>query len=209
MAIPAKATGAGNNNAQNVFKVAFSEALSTAPIYEGWDNSDTFPAADDEGTTVAKQIFTGTIGNGSKPMLSLVDTTSGAPGANWKPTTPTSGSDNPNRLRGQTYYVTSTATPVASGEILFNMVGEFPFDITIPSAVEMNYLLQIRYTYTGNVPTLTFSFNEGTEGSPSWTTFTPSTHGMRHTNEGASPGSYKMTLPTSGTEDTGEIWITA
>lgn len=208
MAIPAKAVGAGNNNAANVFRIVFSEALSTAPIYEAWDNSQTFPAKDSEGQTTNKEVFTGTIGNGQIPMLSLVDTSSGAPGANWKPITPTVGSDNPNRLKGQTNYVTSTTTPSASGEITFNMCGEFPFDASVPSDDEMNYILQIRYTYTGTAPTLTYYFNEGTEGSPSWTQWTPGTHGMRHTNEGASVGNYKLTLPTSGVSNTGEIWVT-
>ncbi|KUK49418.1 MAG: hypothetical protein XD75_0582 [Parcubacteria bacterium 33_209] len=91
MAIPNKATGAGNNNAANVFKVTFSQALSTAPKYEAWDNSKTFPAKDESGSTVAKEIFTGTTGNGNKPMLYLVDTNAGAtpPGANWKPASAT------------------------------------------------------------------------------------------------------------------------
>ena len=83
MAIPNKVTGAGNNNAANVFKIMFDQAVSTAPKYEAWDNSETFPAKDASGSTTAKEIFTGTTGNGDIPMLYLVDTNAGAtvPGA--------------------------------------------------------------------------------------------------------------------------------
>ena len=209
MSVPNKATGAGNNDTQNVFKITFSRALSSAPKYEAWDNSDTYPAVDAEGSTILKEIFVGTTENSNIPMLSLVDTTSGSPGADWLPAAATGGTANPNRLKGDTNYVTSTSTPVASGEVLFNMVGEFPSDSTVPSTSSMNYLLQIRYTYTGDAPTLNYYFNEGTEGTPSWTAWTPGSHGMRHTNSGASVDNYKLTLPASGTVDTGEIWIVA
>ena len=57
MAIPSKAIGAGNIDAAEVFKVTFSQALSTAPKLEAWDNSETFPAVDSEGTTTEKEIF--------------------------------------------------------------------------------------------------------------------------------------------------------
>lgn len=216
MAIPSKAIGSGQANAAaNVFKIAFSTALSTAPKYEAWDNSSTFPARDASGSTTAKEIFTGTTGNGTKPCLYLYDGnwTSGnsvtAPSASWAPSSATGGSANPNRLKGTTNYVTAGNTPGAAGEIHFNMGGTFGFDATVPSTTAYNYLLQIRYTYTGSAPTLTYSYNDGgTEGSPVWLTWTPGTHGMRHTNA-SSPGSpYKLTLPTSGSVETGEIWIT-
>lgn len=210
MAIPNKATGAGNNNAQNVFKVTFSTALSTAPKYEAWDNSQTFPAKDAAGSTTAKEVFTGTAGNGSKPMLYLAATTSAAPGANWKPASASAGSANPNRLKGTTNYVTDPTTPGASGAILFNIGLEVPSDATVPSSSSMAFLLQIRYTYTGSAPSLTWEFNEGTEGTPSWTALTPGTHGLRFCNSSTSwaAGPYKLTLPASSTADAGEVGVT-
>ena len=210
--IPNKATGAGNNNAANVFKITFSTALSTAPKYEAWDNSETFPAKVAAGTTTAKEIFTGTTGNGSKPMLYLVDTNAGAtaPGASWKPAAAVAGSNNPNRLLGTTNYVTATNTPGAGEFITFNLGLEVPYDATVPSATGMAHVIQIRYTYTGNAPTLTWAFNEGTEGTPSWTTITPATHGIRFCNSSTSwaAGPYKITLPDSSVLDAGEIGIT-
>lgn len=212
MSIPNNATGAGNNDAANVFKIIFSQALSTAPKYEAWDNSQTFPAKDASGSTTAKEIFTGTAGNSSKPMLYLVDTNAGAssPGSDWKPSTATAGSANPNRLKGTTNYVTAQNTPDASEFITFNIGLEAPYDATVPSSSSTAHIIQIRYTYTGSAPSLTWQFNEGTEGSPSWTTLTPGTHGLRYCNTGTSwaAGPYKLTLPESSVTDAGEVGVT-
>ena len=210
MAVPYKLTGAGNNNAQYVFKVTFSTALSTAPKIEGWDNSSTFPAKDSAGTTVAKEIFTGTAGNSLLAMLYAVSTTSGTPGSNWKPAAATGGSTNPNRLEGTTSYVTDTTTPGAGSSIYFNLGIEVPYDATVPSTTSMAHIIQVRYTYTGSAPSVTFYGNEGTEGTPTWTQFTPGTHGVRYCNASTSwaAGPYKLTLPESSTVDASELGIT-
>jgi hypothetical protein len=212
MAIPLKVTGAGNNStARNVYKVAFSTALSSAPYYKAWDNSQTFPARDTSGSTTTKEIFTGTTGNGSKPMLSLVDTSSAAPSSAWKPTSATSGSANPNRLKGSINYVTATTTPGAGEYITFNMCLEVPYDASVPSSSSMNALLEITYTYTGTAPTVSWYANEGTEGTPTWTQLTPGTHGIRFCNSSASTSdstTWKLTLPASGTVDDGAQLVT-
>jgi len=212
MAIPNKVTGAGNNNAANVFKIMFDQAVSTAPKYEAWDNSETFPAKDASGSTTAKEIFTGTTGNGDIPMLYLVDTNAGAtvPGAAWKPATASAGSANPNRLKGTTNYVTATNTPALEEFITFNIGLEAPFDATVPSLNSTAHLIQVRYTYTGIAPGLVWAFNEGTEGTPTWTNLTPGTHGLRYCNTGTSwaAGPYKLTLSESGVIDAGEVGVT-
>lgn len=206
MAIPNKATGYGNNSvAQNVFRITFSTALSTPPKYEAYDGG-TFPAVG-AAVTVANTIFAGTAGNSNKPMLSLVATTSAAPTSNWKPTSASAGSANPNRMKGQTNYVTDPSTPGAGGVIRFNMVLEVPSDATTSSTMAADLL--IRYTYTGAAPSLTWAFNEGTEGSPTWTNLTPGTHGFRHTRTGTvGGGPYLANIPASSTEDTTEGWVT-
>ena len=209
--IPGKAVGAGNNNAANVFKITFNHALSTAPKYEAWDNSQTFPAVDAAGSTTAKEIFTGTVGNSHIPFIYLVDTNAGGtqPGANWKPVSPSAGSANPNRLLGTTNFVTATNTPADNEFITFNMGAEAPYDASVPSDSSCNFLLQIRYTYTGTAPTLAYAFNKGTEGSPSWVTYIPGTNGIRFCNSGTvGGGPYKLTLPSSSTVNAGELWIT-
>ncbi len=213
MAIPLKVTGAGNNSvAQNVYKVAFSTALSSAPVYKAWDNASTFPARDAAGSTVAKEIFVGTAGNSNKPMLSLVATSSAAPSSAWKPASETAGGAvTVNRMKGSTNFVTDPSTPGAAGYIRFNMCLEVPSDATVPSATGMSALLEITYTYTGAAPTLTWSANEGTEGSPTFTTLTPGTHGIRFCNAAATVGdaaSWKLTLPASSTVDDGAQLVT-
>ena len=207
MAVPAKAVGYGNNStAQNIFRITFSTALSSAPKYEAYDGG-TFPAVG-AATTVANTVFAGTAGNGSKPMLSLVATTSAAPASAWKPASATAGSANPNRMKGQTNFVTDPTTPGAGGIIRFNMVLEVPSDATTSST--MAHDLLIRYTYTGGAPTLTWAFNDGgTEAVPVWTTLTPGTHGMRHTRAGTiAGGPYLANIPASSTEDSAEGWTT-
>jgi hypothetical protein len=207
MAIPNKATGYGNNStARNVFRVTFSTALSAAPKYEAYDRTAAFPATGTE-TTTAKEVFAGTTGNGNKPMLSLVDTSSGAPASAWKPASATGGSANPNRMKGTTNYVTATATPGAGGSITWNMVDEIPTDATAGETGQAHDLL-VRYAYTGGAPSLTWAFNEGSEGTPTWTTMTPSTHGLRHCRTGSGAGNYIANIPQSSTEDTTEGHVT-
>jgi hypothetical protein len=144
------------------------------------------------------------------PMLYAVSTTGGAPGANWKPASATAGSANPNRLKGTTNYVTDTATPGAGGATLFNLGAEVPSDAAVPSSSSMAHMIQVRYTYTGTAPSLTWALNEGTEGSPSWATITPATHGLRYCNSSTNwaAGPYKLTLPASSVVDAGEIGAT-
>jgi hypothetical protein len=212
MAIPLKVTGAGNNStAINCYKVSFTKALSSAPVYKAWDNSQTFPAKDDAGSTTDKQIFIGTAGNGNKPMLSLVDTSTSAPASAWKPASATAGSANPNRLKGSVNYVTATKTPAADEYITFNTCLEVPSDASVPSTTSMNALLEITYTYTGDAPTVAWYANEGTEGTPTWTQFTPGDHGIRFCNASADVGTsatWKLSLPTSGTVDDGSQLVT-
>jgi hypothetical protein len=142
-------------------------------------------------------------------MYALVDTTNSAPSSNWLPSSATAGSANPNRMKGSTNYVTSPATPGAGGAIRFNITAEFPSDSSVPSSSSQNILLQVEYQYTGSAPTLTYAYNDGgTEGSPSWTNFTPGTHGIRLVNTGTSSGTYKLTLPASGVVVCQEGWIT-
>lgn len=206
MAIPAKATGYGNNSvAQNVFRILFSQDLSTPPKYELYDGG-TFPAVG-VAVTTANTVFAGTAVNSNKPMVSLVDTSSAAPSSNWKPASATGGTANPNRMKGTTNFVTSTATPTAGTAIRWNMVVEVPSDATTSST--MAHDLLIRYTYTGTTPVLTWAFNEGTEGAPTWTTWVPGTNGQRHCRAGTvSGGPYLANIPASSTEDTAECWVT-
>lgn len=210
MAIPFQITGAGNQNTRYVFRATFSQALTVAPTIEAWDNALTFPSRTSTGVTVAKEVFTGTTGNLFFPMLYAVATTSAAPGINWKPAAPVAGSANPNRLMGDTNYVTDPTIPTAGDSIYFNLGIEVPYDCTVPSTVPLAHIIQVRYRYSGSTPSVTFAANEGTEAIPVWTTITPGNNGVRYCNAGTdwSVGPYRLTLPEFGTVDAPELGIT-
>jgi hypothetical protein len=210
MAIPSKVKGGANGSqAQNVFKVTFSQALAAVPTLEAWDD-DTFSA-------VTKEMFTGTPDNGNIPYVSAVATTDGAPaGTNWKPVSPAAGGATINRLKGRNSYVNlSAAIPSANGSVRFNLDWELPDDMTIPSVNTGNGVIIVRYSYSGVAPTLTWQFNDnsagGTEASPVWTTLTPGAAGavIRPCDSGSSSASLVVTKPTSGVASAGEIWVTS
>lgn len=215
MAIPNKATGYGSNStARNVFGLNVDYDLSSLVKYECYDNDQTFPAVDTV-TTVSNIVLAGTAG-ATQSMVLLVDTSNAAPSATWTTdkTTATAGESNPNRMEGQTSYVEqdgSAATATTPGsynttpQITFNMVVQVPSDTQTTDA--MGFDLLIRYTYTGTAPTPKFQFNEGTEGTPTWTDITPGTHGIKHAKSGATTP-YYANIPESGTEYTAEGWVT-
>lgn len=210
MAVPFQITGAGNQDARYVFKVTFSQDLLAAPSIEAWDNAETFPAKTSTGATVVNEIFTGTTENSNIPMLYAIATTNDSPGDDWKPTAATAGSANPNRLMGDTNYITDPTTPSAGESIYFNLGVEIPYDATVPSATSLAHIVQVRYIYSGTTPVVTFYANEGTEASPTWTGMTPGTNGVRYCDAGTdwTSSSYKLTLPESGVIDAPELGIT-
>jgi len=180
MAIPFAATGYGNgSDAQNVFGVYVTVAnLSSAIKYECYDNDQTFPATDSV-LTVANTVLAGTTKNGSKSMIALVDTTNAAPDEIWVPYAASAGEANPNLMKGQTSYVEQDgSTLTTTDRATFNMAALIPSDMETTDAAGFDLL--VRYTYTGSAPTLTFQANEGTEGSPTWTSLTVDTHGIKH-----------------------------
>lgn len=117
MAIPQKATGYGNSStARNVFAATFSTALSSAIKYEMYDGGS-FPAVG-AAVTVANEIFAGTAGNSTKPMMSLSDTSSATPASTWLPASVTGGGAVLiNRMKGQTNFVTSGHTAAGGSAI--------------------------------------------------------------------------------------------
>lgn len=211
MAVPFQITGAGNQDARYVFRTTFSQSLILAPCIEAWDNAETFPARTAAGTTTDKEVFTGTEQNNNIPMLYAVATTSVTPGDDWKPTTATEGSANPNRLKGLVNYVTDPTIPSAGEYIYFNLGIEVPYDATAPGTTSLAHVIQIKYAYSGVEPSITFHVNEGTETSPIWTELTPGTNGIRYCDAGTdiSINPYKLTLPESGAVDAPELWITS
>jgi len=207
MSIPSQVANAGNNSsAQNVFKVTFSQALSSPPTIESWDDS-TF-------STTTKEQFAGTTINGNIPYVSVVATTDAAPIAAWKPASPVAGGAVANRLKGLTNYVNSSVnTPTAGGAIRFNIDFEIPADATVPSTNTFG-VLAVRYAYSGPTPTITWQYNDvaagGTEGAPQWTNITPGAAGnfIRPADAGTTSANVAATKPTSSVASANQIWVT-
>ena len=163
--------GYGNNStAREVFYFLTTQTLSSLIKYEAYDNDQTFPTVDSVTTTV-NNVLAGTAGNSNKSMVCLVDVTNAAPASAWKPASATGGEANPNRLKGTVNYVEQDGSALTAGtRAKFNMVVEVPSDAT--TVMDMGFDLTVRYTYTGSVPTVSFQYNSGSEGTPGYTTIT-------------------------------------
>lgn len=207
MTIPSAIVGAGNNSiAQNVIKVTFSEATADAPTLEAWDDFNL--------TATSHEVFGGTVGNGSLPMISAVGVTDGAPISAWKPAAVTAGGATINRLLGSTNYCNLAAALVAQdASVMFNLCWEIPYDASVPA--DLDAVFVIRYTYSGSAPILTWEFNDnvggGSEGTPVWTEMTPGAtgHFLKPTDAGVLAANLVMHKPPSGVADNSELWVTA
>jgi len=205
MSIPSKIVGAGNNStAQNVVRITFSEATSDIPKLEAWD--------DYAFSTVLHEVFTGTSGNGSKPMIGAVATTDAAPISAWMPVSGTSGGATINRMKGTANFINLAAAAIAAaGTVRFNLNWEIPYDASIPA--DMDAVLVCRFSYTGAAPILTWEFNDavagGTEASPIWTTITPGAtgHVVKPGDSGSTASNLVIHRPVSGVIDSAEIWV--
>ena len=213
MSVPGQVKGAGNNSAaQNVIKVVFSEATADVPLLKAWDDTNL--------NSILHEIFTGTTGNGSKPILSAVATTDGAPASAWKPSTPVAGGATINRLKGNTNFVNlSAAAIIQGGSVRYNLCWEMPNDVTVPQDPDaekcMDLVFIIEFTASGLTPTLTWYFNDenagGTEAVPVWTQMTAGASGYFFIPTDAGVSSPNLTLhkPQSGTQDNPELWISS
>lgn len=203
--IPTKIVGAGNNSdAVNVLRATFSEATSNIPKLMAFDDYNF--------TTTAKEIFTGTVGNGNKSMLCAIANTDGPPAdPAWKPTTAVPGGATANRLKGATSYVNlSSAAINAGGSVLFNMCWEIPSDASIPS--DLFAVVMIEFNYPGSAPVITWEINDnedgGTEATPSWTVLAPGTEGnaLKPADSGSTPSNITLHRPPTGVQDAAEVW---
>lgn len=206
MGIPTKVVGGGEaSTAQNVFKITFSTALSTAPRLKAFDNYAL--------NTVAHDCFVGTTGNGSKPMMAAVGTTDSAPSANWHPSSATAGGATINLLKGDVNYVNlSASAPGAGASVLYNLSWEIPFDLPIaPSNIACVFFCE--FDYSGSAPVLTWYCNDdaggGTEGTPVWTQLTAGDGGtlVRPADAGVSSSNIVINRPVAGTIKSAEIWV--
>lgn len=191
------------NTNQNVLKITFSEATSTAPILTAWDDSNL--------NSVTNEILAGTSGTSNTSWLKAVETTSGAPGSSWTSST-VSLDDNsnpaggPNALKGNDRFVPCASTASAGSSKLFNIVCYVPSDANSGTSGH-TFVLSIRYSYTGTEPTITFYANTGSEASPTWTEISSGDTiyfaGPDTTSTSVDP----VTAPSSGSKIVEEMWV--
>jgi len=208
---PFKPTGIGAVAAMNVFKITFSEALSTNPKLMAWDDYTML--------TVANDIIAGTAGSGNLSMIGGIGLTS-APAAGWFPSAETGGSavNTGSLLNGNTgFALLSSTAPVAGGSVYFNLNYKIPSDVEPTDS--MNHVIAVEYQYTGATPTVVWFANEGTEGSPSWTQLQAGFKGsapiagdteIRPCNAGEGNDgtqTYKLSIPASGSTYPEEVWL--
>ncbi len=208
MAIPFKPIGIGQVAAKNVFKVNFSQDLSTIPELHAWDDFNL--------NTIANKVFTGTTVNTNLPMIGAIGLDA-APGASWWPAGLTAGAavNNASRLKGNAGYCKLSASAPSAGDVFFNFDFKFPGDV-LPSD-SMSFVFNFLYTFTGATPTVTISGNDGgTEGTPVWTALTTQPGGtngsanvLRPSDSGGDGVGDTVTIPSSGEAFPDEKWITA
>lgn len=207
MAIPFKPTGIGQVAAKEVFRISFDQNLSQIPELHAWDDFNL--------NTVANKVFTGTTTNGSTPMIGAIGL-SVAPAASWYPASPVAGAaeDVASLLIGNTGFCElDSAAPVA-GDVFFNFDFSFPDDV-LPSD-SMAFVLVFLFIFTGATPGITWAANEGTEGTPSYTSLTTQPGGtagvatvIRPSDTGGTGVGDTVTIPTSGEIFPDEIFVTA
>ncbi len=192
------AYGEGGVN-QNAFAVDFSTALSSVVTYHAYDNDQTFPTLESPAlTTTANHIFSEGA-TSSASMIALIDTTNAEPSNTWATDMTTAAENqNPNWLKGDANYVTQAGAVRGAGErVLFNMGIEV--NNTVTTSMSMGFEVCVKYTYTGSVPTVTWKYNTGTAGTPTWTAMTAA-HGIKHCRSTAAAGSLYANIPESGHE---------
>lgn len=211
LANPFIPAGIGQQAAKNVFKVGFSQALSTNPKLQSWD--------DHMMNTVLHKIFAGTTINGSKPMIGGIGLTT-PPSADWFPSSMVGGAavDVASLLKGTAgFCLLSSTPPGVDGEVFFNLDYKIPADL-LPSDT-MGHVVAVEYQYTGEVPTITWYANNGTEATPDWVQLFPGIKGsvpepgiteIRPCDAGEGDNgtkNYKLSIPQLGQKFPDEIWL--
>jgi len=212
---PKKIFGALPSTTKNVFKVKFSQPLSSVPSLRGFDNDQTFPNTGNL-TTAAYSIFTA--GSLGKSMLRCVDTTrAGSNASNWyKSPQATTGAAATVQMKGNTDYLQfrySAASMVANASLTWNSV------LLVPSSVNPTFSrlhsLAVRYTFTSTIPVVVFYGNNfsggGTDAVPVWATVGTAVgatlSGIRFGSATATNTSILANIPLSGVEVTKTAWI--
>ena len=214
---PFKVSGACASIAKNVFKVRFSQPLSSVPSLRAYDNDQTFPNTGAL-TSNAFVIFAGSTGNSNESMLIMVDTTRGrGTGSQWFTGAQTgAGGFATVRMFGDTTYLQfrySSASMIANASLFWNALLEVPSDVN-PTMSRLHDVTT-RYTFTSTIPVVEFFANNadedagggGTDETPAWGTITTDSEGVRFGSTLATRTSVLANIPLSGLEITRTAWV--
>ena len=212
--VPFKPIGIGMVAAINVFRLTFSQALSSIPIITAYDNY--------QANSTSGRIFSGTAYY-SGPFIAAVGGV--APGsAAWFPSAPVNGittSGNANRLKGRIYAAAiSASVPGAGGYGYFNLGYRIPYDHVVSDTLAHSVVCE--YQFTGATPTITWAANKtpGTEATPTWQAIDSLASGTSPTPGNVTKisqcdagkgydgtATYENGRPSSFTAYPGEIWL--
>jgi hypothetical protein len=154
---------AGNIEAQNVFRLGFSQDCSDLPQITAWDDYNM--------NSVLIEALTGTAENGNKSSVCIADTTPDLVADGWATgLAQTPGSAAVNRCKGAVSYVILGSLPPQAGQyryfqMAFGVAADFGSGTTGHTPV-----LGFKVFYTGTAPTVSLHYNAAaSEGSPDWT----------------------------------------
>jgi len=177
-------SGACASSSRNVFKIKFSEALSSVPFVKAYDTRPLEANFYEAGTSTLSKydIFKGTVGNGYRPMLNAIDTTRGAPSSQW--------------------YTTSTIGLGIATCLLDGVDSYLQFRYSLAS-------LTAGASLTFNCISSNNQTAGGTESVPAWNILDASLSGILYADATATSVGHQlfMQVPESGTETTKTAWV--
>lgn len=207
---PFKVSGACRSTDNNVYRVKFSQPISSVPELRCYDNANTFPVVG-ASTATTFTIFQGSaamIANANgKGMLIFLDTRRAGPAAsNWYAAPEITGAKATVRMCGDKAYLkfrysATAASLVANSYFTWNSIMEVPCDVN-PTMSRLHDVV-VRYTFTSTIPAVSFHANNlhagGSNAVPAWGTITPSSQGVRFGAVTATNTSILANIPLAAT----------
>lgn len=207
-----KVYGAGSKISKNVFKVLFTEALTTVPQIRVYDRVTSFPVSGSL-TSCDYGIFSGSSYNGFKPMIALIDTTrSSTPSTNWYSLATIKAGAATCLAKGDLSYFNfnySAGSMVASASLYFNMQIGIPNDIN--PTIQSDHDIAIRYMYSGSPPNVLVYGNSETDGGndsvPYWKLIDTDSLGIKFGDSDSNISNINLTIPIDGMEKTETAFV--
>lgn len=209
---PFKVFGVGATSVKNVFKVKFTQAVSTIPQLLAFDNNTTTFYLTGDLFSSDFDIFSGTNETENKPLLKIVDTTRDTPSNAWYTEATIKENCATCMMHGLSSYIKfrySLSSMVAGASMTWNSLIEVPWDLTYSSTTRHD--LAIRYAYNGTIPNVTFYANNetlnGNDITPVWTDIDSSMVGILFGDENSTLDKVTMKVPSSGSTMTKTAWV--